>query len=152
WRERSGGWAARAPWGYLLITSVFLYTTVAIVIEKPDGLKIASFFIGGILLSSLISRVWRFKELRFKGLRFKDVQSQCVWQSLQAGEFPVRVRHRPGPERLAEKEAIIRRDHRLTPDVPIVFVEVTLGDVSDFYQMPLMEVTQQEGRILLKVS
>jgi hypothetical protein len=152
WRERAGNWATRAPWGYLLITAVFLYTTVAIVVEKPVGLKIASCFIGAVLVSSLVSRVWRVKELRFKGLRFKDAQSQFLWQSLQYAEFPVLVPHRPGPERLAEKEAIIRRDHRLTPDVPIVFIEVSLGDVSDFYHMPLLEVTQQEGRILLKVS
>jgi hypothetical protein len=152
WRDRPGGWAARLPWGYLLITAVFVYTTVAIVIEKPDGLKIASCFIGAVLVSSLVSRIWRVKELRFAGLRFKDPQSQFLWQSLQAAEFPVLVPHRPGQRDLAEKEASIRRDHRLTPDVPIVFVEVSLGDVSEFYHRPLLEVTQEEGRIILKVS
>src|SRR3954449_10508453 len=62
WRERQGHWAVRLSWGYLLVTLVFLYTTGAIVIEKPDGLKIASCFIAAILVSSLISRMWRVKE------------------------------------------------------------------------------------------
>jgi hypothetical protein len=151
-RERQGRWAGRLPWGYLLITGVFLYTTAAIIIEKPDGLKIASCFIAAILVSSLISRVWRVKELRFKGFRFKDAESRFLWDSLKDAEFPVLVPHRPGQRVLAEKERIIRRDHRLTPEVPIVFVEVDLGDASDFYQEPLLEVTQEQGRILLKVS
>src|SRR5262249_19744232 len=123
WRERTGGWAARLPWGYVLITVVFPYTTGASVIQKADRLRIASFFIRAILVSSLVSRIWRVKELRFKGFRFKGPESQFLWQSLQDAEFPVLVPHRPGQRGLPEKEAIIRRDHRLTPEVPIVFVE-----------------------------
>src|SRR6185369_11107970 len=114
-------WPARVPWASLFITAVFVYTTVAIVIEKPDGLKIACCFIVAIILSSLVSRV---KELRFKGFRFKDPESRFLWESLKDAEFPVLVPHRPGQHSLAEKEQIIRRDHRLTPEVPIIFVEV----------------------------
>ena len=62
------------------------------------------------------------------------------------------VPHRPGQHGLPEKEQVIRQDHRLTAEVPIVFVEVDLGDASDFYQEPLLEVTQEEGRIILKVD
>ena len=47
-----------------LITLVFAYTTVANIIEGPDGVKIASFFIAAILVTSLISRVTRATELR----------------------------------------------------------------------------------------
>src|SRR4029450_7311481 len=42
-----------------LITLVFAYTTIANIIERPDGVKIASFFIAAILVISLISRVSR---------------------------------------------------------------------------------------------
>ena len=60
-------WPLRVPWGYVLITLVFLYTTVAVVIEKPDGIKIASFFIAAVVVSSIFSRLTRNKELRFRG-------------------------------------------------------------------------------------
>ena len=45
------------------IAVVFVYTTVVNVIERPDGVKIAAFFIGTIVVVSLISRVWRVTEL-----------------------------------------------------------------------------------------
>jgi hypothetical protein len=47
-----------------LITLVFAYTTTANIIERPDGVKIASFFIAAIIATSLISRVTRATELR----------------------------------------------------------------------------------------
>src|SRR5262249_31668046 len=65
----------RVPWGFLLIAVVFVYTTAAIIIEKPEGIKIASFFIVAIIVSSLISRAFRSTELRFKGFRYKDEES-----------------------------------------------------------------------------
>ncbi|MGH9945312.1 MAG: amino acid transporter, partial [Pyrinomonadaceae bacterium] len=58
WRKE--GWQ---KWGFLLIALIFGYTIVINVIEQPEGIKIASFFIGAIVLASLVSRVWRSTEL-----------------------------------------------------------------------------------------
>src|SRR6202163_4816236 len=49
---------------FAMITLVFVYTTLVNVVERPDGLKIGAFFIAAIVLSSLVSRVWRTTELR----------------------------------------------------------------------------------------
>ena len=52
----------RKKWGTLafsLITLVFIYTTIVNIIERPNGIKIATFFISAILITSLISRVMR---------------------------------------------------------------------------------------------
>jgi hypothetical protein len=152
WRAGTGPWPLRVPWGYLLITAVFLYTTGAIMWEKPDGLKIASCFIAAIVVSSIISRTARSTELRFMGFQFADEQSKFLWESMKHLEFPVLVPHRPGRRGLASKEESIRREHRLDRDVPIVFLEASLGDASEFYQEPLLEVKQEEGRFILKVS
>jgi hypothetical protein len=152
WRTRVGPWPVRVPWTYVLITAVFFYTTAAIVIEKPDGIKIASCFIVAILASSMVSRAIRSTELRFMGFQFVDDQSRFLWDSMKHLEFPVLVPHRPGGRGLASKEEVIRREHRLGPDVPIVFIEAYLGDASEFYQSPLMEVKQEEGRFLIKVT
>ncbi|MCF1512784.1 amino acid transporter, partial [Streptomyces glomeratus] len=43
--------------GFAVISAVFLYTTVANVIERPDGVKIGACFIAGIILVSLLSRL-----------------------------------------------------------------------------------------------
>jgi hypothetical protein len=67
-------------------------------------------------------------------------------------EFQVLVPHRPGRRPLADKEDSIRKEHRLAPDIPVVFIEVKLGDPSEFYHTPVMEVKQQEGRFILRVT
>jgi len=47
---------------------------------------------------------------------------------------------------------MIRKEHRLSSEVPIVFIEANLGDTSDFYQTPLVEVLQEEGSFILRVK
>jgi hypothetical protein len=152
WRQRTGPWPLRTPWPYVVITAVFFYTTLAVIVEKPEGIKIASAFIVAIIVSSLVSRARRSTELRFQGFRFADDSSRFLWESMKYLEFPVLVPHRPGRRDLTAKEKSIRAEHRLAPDVPIVFIEADLGDASDFYQEPLMAVTQEDGRFLLKVT
>ncbi len=153
WRKsRFRFWPLRVNWYYLAVTVVFLYTTAANIYEKPDGIKIASWFILAIVLSSIISRFYRSKELRFQGFQFVNEQSKFLWDSMKILEFPVLVPHRPGGRSLREKEETIRKEHRLGPDVPIVFIEAKLGDTSDFYQTPQIEVLQEEGVFILRIQ
>jgi hypothetical protein len=81
-----------------------------------------------------------------------DEHSRFLWDSLKHLEFPVLVPHRPGTRSLALKEESVRREHRLGPEVPVVFIEAEKGDPSEFYQTPLMEVKQQEGRFVVRVT
>jgi hypothetical protein len=152
WRHRQGPWYRRLAWPYALISVVFFYTTVANIVERPVGLVIATWFILAIFLASIVSRLRRSKELRFGGWQYVDEQSRFLWESLKHLEFPVLVPHRPGGRGLAEKEETIRREHRLGPEVPVVFVEAERGDPSEFYQTPRMEITQQEGRFIIRVT
>lgn len=152
WRRRSGPWPLRLPWYFAFITGIFLITTAAMLLSRPVGLQIAAGFILAILASSVISRLVRSTELRFEGFEFVDEQSRFLWESMEYLQFPILVPHRPGRRSLASKEEAIRQRHRLTPDMPVVFVESHLGDASDFYQRPLLEVQQQEGRFVLRVT
>jgi hypothetical protein len=70
---------------------------------------------------------------------------------LLALEFPILVPHRPGRHSLVAKEEMIRRRHRLSADVPLVFIEVLLGDASEFYQSPLLEVIQEDERFIIRI-
>jgi hypothetical protein len=58
-RRASRRWRA-----YASITLVFAYATVVNVIERPDGVRVASFFILAIVTTSLVSRATRSTELR----------------------------------------------------------------------------------------
>ena len=152
YRERTGHWVRRTPWPFVAVTVVFLYTTATNMVERPDGIKIASWFIIAIVLASFGSRLKRSTELRFKAFEFSDLQSKFLWDSLKHLEFPVLVPHRPGRRGLQEKEASIRELHRLSEDVPIVFIEAELGDPSEFQQSPAMEVLQDGGRFIISVK
>ena len=50
--------------GFGIIAVVFIYTTVANVFERPEGIRIAGFFIAGIIVISLLSRIMRSFELQ----------------------------------------------------------------------------------------
>lgn len=151
WRARSGPWPLRVPWGAVVAMCVFFYTTVAVIIEKPDGIKIAGAFIASILVFSFISRLQRSKELRFERFEFVDEHSRLLWDALRHLEFPVLVPHRPGHHTIEQKDERMRRVHRLDEAVPIVFVEAVLGDTSEFEQNPLLEVVQEEGRFIVRL-
>jgi hypothetical protein len=152
WRVRSGFWLTRMPWFFLAVAGVFIYTTAANMVERPDGIKIASWFVIAIVVSSFSSRIQRSTELRFRAFEFADLQSKFLWDSLKHLEFPVLVPHRPGRRGLEAKEAHIRRRHRLAAEVPIVFVEAELGDPSDFQQSPLLEVKNEGERFIISVT
>ena len=58
-----------ASWmAFAAITLIFIYTTITNVIERPDGVQIATWFIVTIIVTSLISRVLRSTELRVQGV------------------------------------------------------------------------------------
>ena len=152
WQRREGRWYRRLSWPFLFITVVFIYTTIANVIEKPDGIKIATFFIVAILITSFWSRIARSRELRFAGFKVADPESQFLWDSIRHLELTILVPHRPGRRSLANKEGQIRREHRIPRDLMIVFVEVALADASDFVNEPELRVSQEEGRYVVKIT
>jgi hypothetical protein len=142
----------RVPWLFGLFTLGFAAAMAVTILAQPAGLRIASYFIVAVLLTSMISRGLRTTELRFQGFEYVDDTSRFLWESLRVMDFPVLVPHRPGERSLPDKEANIRKYHRLAADVPIVFVEVTLGDASGFEHLPMLEVTQEDGRFVIRVE
>ena len=153
YRRREGSRWRRFPWGFGLITAVFAYTFTATIVEKPDGIKIAFCFIVAILVVSMASRAARASELRFSGFDFADETSKFLWDSMKPIELPILVPHRPGGRSLEEKEASIRAEHHLTPEIPVVFIEAELGDASEFYQRPVLQVIEEGGgRIVVRAT
>ncbi|WP_238537741.1 amino acid transporter [Zavarzinella formosa] len=137
---------------FALITAVFVFTTADNIYEKSAGIKIASFFIVTILFTSIFSRVSRSRELRFSGFHLPDVQSRLLWDTLRHLELSVLVPHRPGRRTLEEKEQIIRREHRIPPEMMVVFVEVELYDASEFNNLPTLKIRAVEGKYILHIS
>ena len=70
------------------ITLVFIYTTILNMIERPDGVKIASWFIVTIIVTSLVSRVLRSTELRVQSVE-PDATARSFMH--EAGAGPIRI-------------------------------------------------------------
>ena len=129
-------WNTGKRWLYGGMTLIFAYTLAANVVERPEGLKIASVFIASIIITSLVSRAFRVTEIaRVERVQLKE-QAQSFIDAVVASGHPVRiVAHRPDKRTVEEydkKERQARDDHSLDTGEPLVFLEVTQGDASDF--------------------
>ncbi len=122
-----------------IVTLVFVYTLVANVIERPDGIKIASFFIGGIVLSSLLSRVWRTTELRAERIELDEAAQRFVEEASKGEKIHIISHRRRGtidnPEEYVSKEEEERENNHVPEDIPILFLEVDVSDPSEFEEV-----------------
>lgn len=148
-------WAKKqtAKWLYLIIALVFTYTTITNVIERPDGIKIASFFIFAIVLASFVSRAMRSTELRVEKIEF-DAQAKEFINELSKGEIRI-VTNRRETGDVAEyrfKEHEKRVDNHIPSSDPILFYEIELGDASEFKGKLKICGTDIEGYKILRTK
>jgi hypothetical protein len=114
---------------------VFVYALVANEIQRPDGLMIALFFVGAIVFTSLISRVWRTTELRQERIELDETAQRFINEASEGEEIHIIAhRRRPAddPEEYASKEREQREDNHIPADVPILFLEIDVEDPSQF--------------------
>jgi hypothetical protein len=123
------------PWLlYGIITAVFVYTTAVNIIEKPEGIKIASLFIVGIVIVSMMSRAMRVTELRVIEVKLDDAAGRFVDEVSKSRQLRI-IANRPDTGDKPEYDAKLREasdSHNLNPSEPVLFLEVLLGDASDF--------------------
>ena len=133
----------RATILFSMITLVFIYTTIVNIIERPEGIRIAAFFIGAIIATSLISRVWRSTELRVERIEMDETALGFITEE---GEGTIRIiahRRNKGSEReyyLKEKE--VREDNHVPPEDRILFLEIRVSDASEFAESIRVEGVQ----------
>jgi len=133
---------------FLLITIVFCYTTIANVIERPDGIKIASFFILVIMITSFTSRIMRSTELRINKVSLDAPANSFIDN---AGVLRL-VAHRPGHVDYEQKAHEAVAVHNI-PEDEIIFVEVKISNASDFSDEELDVIGDNLGKYrVLKCS
>jgi hypothetical protein len=123
----------RLTMAFAVIGVVLTYTTLDNVRERPGGVKIGACFIAAIVLVSLLSRLVRAFELRTTEIVYDDRAEaflrDCARRSIRL------VANQPDARDVAEYREKIRQivdDHDLPDAGDIIFVEVTVGDYSDF--------------------
>jgi len=118
---------------FAVITLIFFYTTVVNVIERPDGLKIALFFIFAIVVVSLVSRVLRSTELRVESIELDEAARLFLAEEAKGNIRIIANRKNAGDVLEYDgKEAEVRFDTHIPLEDPILFLEVTVDDASDF--------------------
>ncbi|HEX7774182.1 MAG TPA: hypothetical protein VF435_17285, partial [Pyrinomonadaceae bacterium] len=123
----------RIQWAFMLISLVFIYTTIVNIIREPEGIKIALIFIFAIVLSSLFSRVWRSTELRVERIELDDTAREFVRKAAKGTVRIITNRCDRGDALEYEaKEKEKRLDNHIPAGEPILFFEVTPGDASEF--------------------
>lgn len=150
WRDSSMRWLAQTP--FWIICIAFLAIGGLVVIQQPSGVAIALLFVLVVLVTAMVSRWRRSTELRFEGFDYADGDTQARWERISSLDFQVLVPHDPAGKTLDDKDREIRANHRLGAEVPVIFVEVRLGDPSDFCQRPLMRIVYEDGREIVRVS
>ncbi len=139
---------------FAVITVVFAYTTVVNVIERPDGIKIASFFIGLIVLVSLLSRIARTTELRVDRFEMDEAAEQFIDEAAAQGTIRI-ITNRPeenDEEEYRREMAEHREDHNLPPGDPILFLEVEVCDASEFAHTMKVEGKDVAGYRVLRAE
>ncbi|HWN98012.1 MAG TPA: amino acid transporter [Blastocatellia bacterium] len=123
----------RRGWLYLMIALVFAYTTVVNMIERPEGIKIASFFIAAIVVTSFVSRALRTTELRVVRVELDETARDFI-DEVNGNEIRIVANKRQEGDvreyRLKEQEQ--RLDNHIPKGEPILFLEIDVGDASEF--------------------
>jgi len=131
-RREGSRWGAL---GFATVAVVAFYATVANVVEQPTGIAIALISIAAIIIVSLVSRVQRSTELRQERIEIDErAQDFIDGAKTRDGIHVVAHRRRPADshEVYAAKLAEQREDNHLSPEEPVLFLEVDVEDASEF--------------------
>jgi hypothetical protein len=134
---------------------VMLYALAANVIEKPDGITISGFFILGIVVVSLVSRVSRTTELRVDRIEFDETARKFITDTLDYDGRINLIANRPQARDAAEyagKEATQREMNPVPGTADIIFLEIDITDPSEFSEVLEVKGIEVDGHRVLRAD
>jgi hypothetical protein len=141
--------------GFGALTLVLVYALIANVVEKPDGITISLFFILGIVVISLISRVTRTTELRADRIEFDEAARRFITDCLaQDGQLHLVANKRQAGDRAEydEKEEAQREMNPVPGSAHILFLEIDVVDPSEFSDVLHVRGVQVDGHQILRAE
>ncbi|WP_104138090.1 APC family permease [Arthrobacter sp. ZGTC131] len=146
---------SRAAVGFSVLTLILLYALAANVIEKPDGLAISGFFILGIVVVSLVSRVSRTTELRVDKIEFDETARRFITDTLEFDGRINLIANRPQARDAAEymdKEAVQRENNPVPGTADVIFLEIDITDPSGFSEVLEVRGVEVDGHRVLRAD
>ncbi len=124
----------RSTIAFGVIAAIFIFTTAVNIIERPEGLGIAVIFIVAIVVMSLVSRVFRATELRVNEVIVDETADALLSEVARSGSVRIIANH---PDQRSTREYLLklreqREDHHIPGGSPVLFLEVSIADASDF--------------------
>ena len=143
----------RATVGFGLVATIFVYTTAITIVQRPEGIKIAGLFIAAIVVVSFVSRIWRSTELRV-GEVVLDEEAQRFVAEACRGELRIIANHPDERSSRAylHKEREQRADNHIPAGDPVLFLEVGIGDASEFAPVLTVRGEEIEGYRVLRAQ
>jgi hypothetical protein len=134
-----------------VVAAIFAYTLADNVIERPDGIIIASIFITSVVVVSVVSRLSRSTELRVSELSFCDQESMQLWHELRGKKVHLVPIRTAAPE--ARKAKLDEIHKHYTQRGRFAFVHVHLIDNrSEFFAPLKIQVTREGDCYVIDVS
>jgi hypothetical protein len=120
-----------------VVTVVFMYALVANEVKRPDGILISLLFIGAIVATSLVSRVYRSLELRQEHIELDETALRFIEEAAHGDEIHIVANRRQAGDKAEydRKETKQREDNHIPRNVPIIFLEVDVDDASEFEEV-----------------
>jgi len=146
WRERGRVQSAY----FWAITAVFAFTLIDNVIERPDGVIIATVFIFVVLAIGSISRFSRSTELRVEKFSFLDEQSESSWPEIVGKRVHlVPLRTNTAAAR-RKKLADVRKYYAVKGPVAFIYVQL-MDNRSEFLSELRVRVRSEEDNYVVEV-
>ncbi|TSE00819.1 amino acid transporter [Skermania sp. ID1734] len=137
-----------------VVAAIFVYTTVANIIERPEGVQVAAFFIVSILTVSFVSRLARAFELRAIEIDFDERAAAFIDDAAGSGTIRI-VTHDDAVQTAVEyraKDRIQRLESHIPDGDPILFLEVHILDASEFSTAMHVRGCEDHGYRILRVD
>jgi len=123
------------------------------VIERPDGIRIATLFIIGILVISIVSRIGRSFQLRATSVTLDVTALDFVLEDAEEGEIRI-ISHEPDVD-TGKEYSQKNKDERKFSHIPqrsrTIFIEVYPSDSSDFEEDLVVNGVVKHGYRVLQV-
>ncbi|MCU1421418.1 MAG: hypothetical protein JWN36_1069 [Microbacteriaceae bacterium] len=145
----------KRAWAFTVVGVVFVYTTIVNIIERPEGIRIATLFIIGILVISIVSRVQRSLQLRATSVVLDPTALEWVRSDADDQGY-VRIIANEPDDGSAHEYQKKNKDERHYSHIPqrslTIFLEVHHSDSSDFEEDLVVHGVVKHGYRVLEVS
>jgi hypothetical protein len=147
-RERAG-----TVW-FGIVTVMFIYAFANTIVQDPSGLKMAAGFFVMIVAISLVSRVARSTELRSTEVTFDPVAERFIKEAGKRGSVRLIANH---PDERTTREYLLkereeREANHIPTGEPVLFLEVTVQDASEFASQVHVRGQELSGFRILQVE